>query len=77
VARSKPLACYSAIESALRERLAPAELHHQGGHDPSTGQHISIARMAAPCGTRGDRNHGIAAAVSGWRGRGMTAINAA
>ncbi|HTR14409.1 MAG TPA: hypothetical protein VMI72_14440, partial [Roseiarcus sp.] len=32
--RRKPLARYGAMESALRERLAPSELHHQLGHDP-------------------------------------------
>ena len=31
--RRKPLARYGAMESALRERLAPTELHHQTGHD--------------------------------------------
>jgi len=31
----KPLARYGAIESALRERLAPAALHHSWGHDPA------------------------------------------
>src|SRR5271166_2505618 len=30
----KPLARYGAMESALRERLAPAELHHKLGHGP-------------------------------------------
>jgi len=29
----KPLARYGATKSALRERLAPAELHHSRGHD--------------------------------------------
>jgi hypothetical protein len=29
----KPLARYGAMKSALRKRLAPAELHHQMGHD--------------------------------------------
>jgi len=29
----KPLARYGPMESALREPLAPAELHHQLGHD--------------------------------------------
>ena len=32
--RRKPLARYGAMGSALRERLAPAELHHQAGHHP-------------------------------------------
>jgi hypothetical protein len=31
--RRKPLARYGAMGSALRERLAPDELHHQSGHD--------------------------------------------
>ena len=31
--RRKPLTRYSAVKSALRERLAPTELHHQVGHD--------------------------------------------
>jgi hypothetical protein len=31
--RRKPLARYGAMESALRERLAPEVLHHQLGHD--------------------------------------------
>ena len=31
--RRKPLARYSAMESALRKRLAPPLLHHQSGHD--------------------------------------------
>ena len=34
--RRKPLARYGAMESALRERLAPAELHHHSGHDRQT-----------------------------------------
>ena len=29
----KPLARYGAMKSALREQLAPAQLHHQPGHD--------------------------------------------
>ena len=33
--RRKPLARYSAMKSALRERLAPTRLHHQVGHDPA------------------------------------------
>ncbi|MGD0763647.1 MAG: hypothetical protein ABR929_10780, partial [Roseiarcus sp.] len=32
----KPLARYGATKSALRERLAPAELHHSRGHDQNT-----------------------------------------
>ena len=34
--RRKPLARYSAMKSALRERLAPPQLHHAMGHDPKT-----------------------------------------
>ena len=31
----KPLARYGAVKSALRERLAPPQLHHSRGHDPA------------------------------------------
>jgi len=36
--RRKPLARYGAMESALRERLAPEVLHHQLGHDRPTNK---------------------------------------
>ena len=49
---SKPLARYGAMKSALRERLAPAELHHQWGHDPDlpTGslRSAQAARLSTP-----------------------------
>src|SRR5271166_2197612 len=35
--RRNPLARYGAMGSALRERLAPAELHQQAGHHPAHG----------------------------------------
>ena len=40
--RRKPLARYGAMESALRERLAPAQLHHHSGYDrPLPGRRLS------------------------------------
>ncbi len=40
----KPLARYGAMESALRERLAPAELHHKLGH----GRPSSLGQRESP-----------------------------
>jgi hypothetical protein len=49
----KPLARYSAMESALRERLARVRLHHQPGHDPVTpGHHIPRGRCERVKSTR-------------------------
>jgi len=49
----KPLARYGAMESALRERLAPAELHHQLGHGPSGPSGLAWCmprrRASQPC----------------------------
>ena len=43
----KPLARYGAMESALRERLAPAELHHKLGHGRRPGRPRDL-RVLAP-----------------------------
>src|SRR5208283_3836247 len=48
--RRKPLARYGAMGSALRERLAPAELHHKLGHGPSKNP-----RPPTPLGRRQSR----------------------
>jgi hypothetical protein len=34
MAAASPLARYGAMESPLRERLAPTKLRHLSGHDP-------------------------------------------
>jgi hypothetical protein len=41
---AKPLARYSAMKSALRERLAASELHHQSGHDQLEKEIESVRR---------------------------------
>jgi len=65
--RRKPLARYGAMESALRERLAPEVLHHQLGHD--RGGHVG----RSPSLVDEDESPGIEGllhlAPSGARGR--------
>src|SRR5208283_2430414 len=44
--RRKPLARYGAMGSALRERLAPAELHHKLGHGPEPSARVFSKGMS-------------------------------
>src|SRR5580658_5613103 len=53
--RRKPLARYGAMGSALRERLAPSELHHQLGHDRLIPSFSPCEAGAAAFGRRARR----------------------
>jgi hypothetical protein len=59
----KPLARYGAIKSALRERLAPAELHHQWGHDPAGPSEVTKSAKELRPRVAGYRLNGKVATV--------------
>src|SRR5271166_5374148 len=55
--RRNPLARYGAMGSALRERLAPAELHHQAGHHLALRDDPFGHPLVRPAARRPSRPH--------------------
>jgi adenine-specific DNA methylase len=63
----KPFARYGAMMSALRKRLAPAQLHHRVGHDPPSHIGDAYNQSLSRAEAERDRRHSFILRRARWR----------